>query len=96
MTETKTRPWDPAEHLETKQDMITYLNVALEENNLSLIMITLGDIARAQKMAAVTQTTGLDREILYQTLSTDCNLEFATPFGISMLAVDTSVLLAAA
>lgn len=96
MTETKTRPWDPAEHLETKQDMIAYLNSALEENDLSLIMTTLGDIARAQKMVAVTQTTGLDREIFYQTLSTDCNPEFATPFGISMLVVGTSVLLTAA
>ena len=49
MDKTRTRPWDPAEHLETEEDMAAYLNVALEENDLGLIMATLGDIARAQK-----------------------------------------------
>lgn len=78
MAKTRTRPWDPAEHLETEQDMIAYLNVALEENDLSLIMATLGDIARAQKMAVVAQTTGLDKEILHKALSANSNPEFAT------------------
>lgn len=78
MAKTKTRPWDPAEHLKTEQDMIAYLNAALEENDLSLIMATLGDIARAQKMAVVAQTTGLDKEILHKALSANANPEFAT------------------
>ena len=51
MEKTKTRPWDPAEHLETEEDMAAYLNVALEEGDLSLIMAALGDIARARRMA---------------------------------------------
>ena len=38
MAKTQTRPWDPAEHLETGDDMEAYLNVALEEGDLSLIM----------------------------------------------------------
>ena len=44
MARTQTTPWDPAEHLETEEDMAAYLNVALEEEDLSLIMATLGDI----------------------------------------------------
>ena len=78
MGKTRTRPWDPAEHLETEQDMAAYLNVALEEGDLSLIMATLGDIARARKMAVVAQETGLGRESLYKSLSLDGNPEFAT------------------
>ena len=78
MEETKTRPWDPAEHLETEEDMAAYLNVALEDGDLSLIMATLGDIARARRMAFVAQQTGLGRESLYKSLSTDGNPEFAT------------------
>ena len=58
MAKTQTRPWDPAEHLETEKDMAAYLNVALEEGDLSLIMAALGDIARARRMAMVAQDTG--------------------------------------
>ena len=78
MEKTKTRPWDPAEHLETEEDMAAYLNVALEDGDLGLIMATLGDIARARRMAVVAQETGLGRESLYKSLSADGNPEFAT------------------
>ena len=78
MERTQTRPWDPAEHLETEEDMAAYLNVALEEGDLGLIMAALGDIARARRMAIVAQETGLGRESLYKSLSPDGNPEFAT------------------
>ncbi len=70
--------WDPAEHLETKEDMAAYLNVALEEGDLNLIMAALGDIARARRMGAVAQETGLGRESLYKSLPINGNPEFAT------------------
>ena len=78
MGKTQTRPWDPAEHLTTEEDMAAYLNVALEEGDLRLIMASLGDIARARRMAVVAQETGLGRESLYKSLSPDGNPEFAT------------------
>ena len=78
MTKTQTRPWDAAEHLETRDDMAAYLNAALEEGDLSLILDALGDIARAMRMAAVAQEAGLGRESLYKSLSADGNPEFAT------------------
>ena len=58
--------------------MAAYLNVALEEGDLSLIMATLGDIARARRMSVVAQETVLGRESLYKSLSADGNPEFAT------------------
>ena len=61
MARTQTLPWDPAEHLETEEDMAAYLNVALEEGDLRLIMATLGDIARARRMATVARESGLGR-----------------------------------
>ncbi|MCY3660232.1 MAG: putative addiction module antidote protein [Caldilineaceae bacterium] len=70
--------WDSAEHLETKEDMVAYLNVALEEGDPSLIMAVLGDITRARRMGVVAQETGLDRESLYKSLSANSNPEFAT------------------
>ena len=78
IAKTQTQPWDPAEHMETDEDMAAYLNVALEDGDLSLIMATLGDIARARRMAMVAQQTGLGRESLYKSLSANGNPEFAT------------------
>ena len=78
MGKTQTRTWDPAEHLTTEEDMAAYLNVALEDGDLSLIMASLGDIARARSMAVVAQETGLGRESLYKSLSPGGNPEFAT------------------
>ncbi len=78
MAKTQTRPWDPAEHLETEEDMAAYLNVALAEGDLSLIMAALGDIARAKRIAVVAEETGLGRESLYKSLSADGKPEFAT------------------
>ena len=78
MARTQTRPWDPAEHLDTEEDMAAYLNVALEEGDLALIMATLSDIARARTMAVVAEETGLGRESLYKSLSANGNPEFAT------------------
>ncbi len=78
MVKTQTRPWDPSEHLETEEDIAAYLNVALEDGDLGLIMATLGDIARARRIAAVAEKAGLGRESLYKSLSVDGNPEFAT------------------
>lgn len=78
MAKTKTRKWDPAEHLETEEDMAAYLNAALEDGDLGLIMATLGDVARARRMAAVAEEAGLGRESLYKSLSANGNPEFGT------------------
>ena len=78
MEKTRIRPWNPAERLETKEDMAAYLNVALEKGDLGLIMVALGDIAHARRMASVAQETGLGRESLYKSLSANGNPEFAT------------------
>ena len=78
MAKTKTFPWDPAEHLRDEEDMAMYLSVVLEDGDLPLIMAALGDIARAKKMASVAQASGLARESLYKSLSSNGNPEFST------------------
>ena len=78
MTKTETRPWDAAEHLETEEDMVAYLEAALEEADPALVAAALGDIARAQGMTAIARQTGLGRESLYRALSPEGNPEFAT------------------
>jgi probable addiction module antidote protein len=73
-----TSAWDVAEHLETEEDMVAYLEVALEGNDPSLIAAALGDIARAKGMTQIANQTGLGRESLYKALSPDGNPEFST------------------
>lgn len=73
-----TTRWDPAEHLETEEDMAAYLEAALEESDPVLIAAVLGDIARAKGMTQVAREAGLGRESLYKALSPSGNPEFAT------------------
>ena len=40
--------WDPADSLETEQDMLLYLKIAMEDPFPELIAAILGDIARAK------------------------------------------------
>ena len=78
MSKTVTTPWDPADHLETEEDMVAYLEAALEENDPALVTAALGDIARAKGMTQVARDAGLGRESLYKALSPTGNPEFAT------------------
>jgi probable addiction module antidote protein len=78
MDKIETFPWDAAEHLETKEDIVAYLEVALEDGDSALIVAALGDIARSKGMTQIARETGLGRESLYKALSTEGNPEFTT------------------
>lgn len=78
MPKTATTLWDPAEHLETEEDMAMYLEAALEEGDPNLIAAALGDIARAKGMTQVAREAGLGRESLYKALSPAGNPAFGT------------------
>lgn len=78
MGKTQTKMWDITEHLKSEEDMVAYLDAALEEGDASLIAAALGDIARAKGMSQIAKVTGLGRESLYKTLSPTGNPEFAT------------------
>jgi probable addiction module antidote protein len=78
MPKTITTPWDPSDHLKTEEDMVAYLEAALEEGDPNLIAAALGDIARAKGMTQIARETDLGRESLYKALSPTGNPEFAT------------------
>ena len=80
---TATQPWDVADHLETEEDMVAYLDAALEESDLGLTAAALGDIARAKGMTNVAADAGLGRESLYKSLSVDGNPAFGTVLKIT-------------
>ena len=73
MAKTITRPWDPAEHLNTQEDIVAYFEAALEDGDSQLIASVLGDIARSKGMTEIARETGLGRESLYKALSPNGN-----------------------
>ena len=61
--------WDASENLETEDDMVAYLESALEDGDPALINAVLGDITRAKVMTDIADKNGLDRTSLHKTLS---------------------------
>jgi DNA-binding phage protein len=50
--------WDVADYLETKDDIVAYLDAVLEDGDPELIKTAIGDVARAKGM---TEALSLDR-----------------------------------
>lgn len=69
----KVRPFDPAEHLETEEDVFYYLEAAMEGNDPRHIASALGDVARSKGMSAIARKSGLGRQALYTALSENGN-----------------------
>lgn len=68
--------YDAAEFLETDEDIVAYLNAALEDGDPSLVSAALGDIARARGMTQLAKDTGITRDGLYKALSPSGNPSF--------------------
>lgn len=78
MSKVRTRKWDAADHLKSDEDVVAYLEAALEDGAPAVVATALGDIARARGMTDVARETGLGRESLYKALSADGNPELST------------------
>lgn len=70
--------YDTADYLETEADIAEYLTACAEEDDPSLLLAALGDIARARNMTQLSEKTGITRMGLYKALSGQGNPSFAT------------------
>jgi probable addiction module antidote protein len=70
--------WDMADYIETEEDVIGHLNAAIAENDVEILLSTLGAIARSKGMSQLARKIGVSRESLYKTLSAQGNPSFAT------------------
>jgi probable addiction module antidote protein len=66
----KTYKWDMAGHIKTKDDVIGYLEAALEEKDTELLFEVIGDITRSEGMAQLAREMDLSGESLYRSFST--------------------------
>ena len=74
--------WDPAEIIETKEDVMAYLQVAIEENDPDYLLKVFGHIARSNGMTQIAKELGITRKGLYKALSPDGNPSFKTVFKL--------------
>lgn len=74
----ETRPFDPAEYLDTAEAIEAYLADAFEMGDASEIGRALGVVARAHGMTQLAAETGLNRQALYKALSSEGRPELST------------------
>jgi probable addiction module antidote protein len=70
--------WDPTEIIETKEDVIVFLEGALKENDPEFLLKTIGHIARSKGMVQIAKELNLNRKGLYKAFSEKGNPSFFT------------------
>ena len=84
--------FDPAAHLETEEDILYYLEAAMEGNDPKHIASALGDVARSKGMTELAKKAGLGRQALYSALSDTGNPTLETLVAVlSALGLELTV-----
>lgn len=78
----KLSTFDPAEYLETDDDIAFFLNDALATGNPGYIAHAVGVVARAKGMTDLAKKTGIAREQLYRSFSGNGNPTLKTTFAV--------------
>lgn len=78
----KVTPFDPARYLETEEDILHYLEAAMEGNDAKHIASALGDVARSKGMSEIAKKSGLGRQALYKALSEEGNPTLETLLSV--------------
>ena len=76
------KKFDAADFLDTDEAIIGYLNEALTYNDPKFFVEALGDVARARGMTSISDASGLGRQALYRSLSSDGNPRIDTLFRV--------------
>jgi probable addiction module antidote protein len=75
--------FDAARYLEDDAAISEYMTAVLEENDTDLLLLALGDVARAKGMAQVAKDAGLGRESLYKALAPGAKPRFDTVMKVA-------------
>jgi probable addiction module antidote protein len=82
-TARKLLPFDAARYLTDEAAIAEYMTAVLEANEPDLLLLALGDIARARGMAQIAKETGLGRESLYKALAPGAKPRFDTVLKVA-------------
>ena len=78
----RTTPFDPANYLQTEEDILYYLEAAMEGNDAKHIASALGDVARSKGMSEIARKAKVGRQALYNALSENGNPTLETLVGV--------------
>jgi probable addiction module antidote protein len=79
VNEKRSVPYDAGRDLRTPEDIATYLEAAMEDEDERVLLLALRHAAGAiGGMSELSRRTGLSRETLYRTLSEEGNPKFST------------------
>ena len=73
-----TKKWDASEHLDSPEMVHEYLKAAFEEDDSELLMMAIGNIAKAKGMSEIARKSNLSRQNLYKALSSNSSPKFET------------------
>jgi probable addiction module antidote protein len=76
-------PFDAARYLGDDEAISEYMTAVLEADTPDLVILALGDIARARGMAQVAKDAGLGRESLYKALAPGAKPRFDTVMKVA-------------
>lgn len=79
----KLLPFDAARYLTDEAAIAEYITAVLEANEPDLLLLALGDIARARGMAQIAKETGLGRESLYKAFAPGAKPRFDTVLKVA-------------
>jgi probable addiction module antidote protein len=74
----KFREYDAANYINSKEDVLTSIEVAIEENDLDFLLSTLNALSRSKNFTQIARGLGITREGLYKALSVNGNPSFIT------------------
>jgi probable addiction module antidote protein len=77
-TKIKTKVYDSADYINSKEAVIAFLTGAIEENDHEYLLKTISNIARSEGMAKTIKELSRTHESLYKSLSADGNPSFET------------------
>jgi probable addiction module antidote protein len=75
--------FDAARYLDSDEAVAEYMSAMLEANDPDLLLLALGDVARAKGMAQVAKEAGLGRESLYKALTPGAKPRFDTVLKVA-------------
>jgi probable addiction module antidote protein len=76
--------FDAARYLDDDEAIAEYMTAVLETNDPDLLLLALGDVARAKGMAQVAKDAGLGRESLYKALAPGAKPRFETVMKVAL------------
>lgn len=74
----KLLPFEAARYLTDDAAVAEYMTAVLETDDPDLLLLALGDVARARGMAQIAEASGLGRESLYKALAPGAKPRFDT------------------